>query len=266
MSLKGFLEKKINYFLSLFNFKLSKLNKIELDPEEGYDDYDWNNYHKDYAKQILQISKKQTQKLNIDDFELKKGKLIFKKDLLPMHKNHICLYEVIGILRPRNIIEIGCGGGDHLHNIGLIYPDLKKQGFDRSSNQLNFLSERSPHIRQYVSNLDITMPPMREFPEADVVYSQAVIMHIQSGNSHMVALANMFRMAKKAVVLMENFKRHNFFKDIELLFKKGMIPWDNLYFYVYRFDNKPNILIVSSYENDLEKMENYEDLISSIDN
>ena len=265
MSLNSFLENKINKFLSLFNLKLLKINKIELDPDEGYDDYDWNNYYKDYAKQILEISRKQTQKLNIGDFELNKGKLIFKKDLLPMHKNHICLYEVIGILKPRNIIEIGCGGGDHLHNIGLIYPDIKKQGFDRSSDQLKFLSQRSPHIMQYASNLDITMPPMREFPEADVVYSQAVIMHIQSGNSHMVALSNMFRMAKKAVVLMENFKRHDFYQDIEMLFKKGMISWDQLYFYIYRFDNQPNILIVSKEKADFEKMENYQDLIYSID-
>ena len=90
-------------------------------------------------------------------------------------------------------------------------------------------------------------------------------MHIQSGNSHLVALSNMFRMAKKAVVLMENFKRHDFYQDIEMLFKKGMISWDQLFFYTYRFDNKPNIMIVSNEKVDLEKLENYEELISSID-
>ena len=90
-------------------------------------------------------------------------------------------------------------------------------------------------------------------------------MHIQSGNSHMVALSNMFKMAKKAVVLMENFKRHNFYEDIEMLFKKGIISWDQIYFYTYRYDNKPNILIVSNEKVNLEKLENYEDLILSID-
>ena len=266
MFLKKMFEKKINKFLSLFNLKLSKINKIELDPNEGYDDYDWNQYHKDYAQQINIISKQQTQKLNEGDFELKDGKLMLKNDLLPMHKNHICLYEVIGLLEPKSIIEIGCGGGDHLHNIGLIYPDIEMRGFDRSSKQIKFLSERSEHIKKFVSELDITMPPMKKFPAADLVYSQAVIMHIQSGNSHYVALSNMFRMAKEAVVLMENFKRHNFSEDIEMLFRKGMISWDKYYFYVHRFNNKPNTLIVSRKELKLEKMENYEDLISSMDN
>ena len=265
MLLKKLLAKNINTFLSLFNLKLSKINKIELDPIDGCDDYEWDLYHKDYAKQIKEISQRKTQKLNEGDFKYQNGKLSLKKDILPMNKNHICLYEVIGILRPKNIIEIGCGGGDHLHNIGLIFPSISKRGFDRSNEQINFLGERSPHIRELVSKLDITMPPMKEFPEADLVYSQAVLMHIQSGNSHLVALSNMFLMAKKAVVLMENFKRHNFLQDIQMLYQKGMILWDDCNFYVHRFNNKPSILIVSRIKLKLEKLENYNDLIDSID-
>tara|TARA_Y200000002_G_scaffold371201_1_gene367582 strand:+ start:689 stop:1495 length:807 start_codon:yes stop_codon:yes gene_type:complete len=267
-----YLKKKINDLMDLFKISHLKkplkrliFSKIELDPDSGSDDYNWDLYHRDYEKQIKGMSVNSTLKLKEGDFYFKEDKLILKEGLLPLHKNHTALYEVVGKLKPKSIIEIGCGGGDHLHNIGVLYPFIKKRGFDRSISQLSFLEKRSPELSQYVETLDITLPPSNKTPTADIVYSQAVIMHIQSSNSHLVALANMFRMALKSVVLMENFNRHNFVDDINMLHKKGMIDWQNINFYIHKIENKPHILIISKEEIEMEKLNRYQDLLIAMD-
>ncbi len=272
MSLSMYFKRKINDLLDLLNISHFKkplkrliFSKIELDPDAGSDDYNWDLYHRDYENQIKEISSEFTLKLKEGEFYFKEDNLILNEGLLPLHKNHTALYEVIGKLEPRNVIEIGCGGGDHLYNIGVLYPSINKRGFDRSVNQLSFLKKRSPELSKYVDVLDITLPPSNQFPIADVVYSQAVIMHIQSANSHLVALANMFRMAEKSIILMENFKRHNFVDDINMLHKKGMIDWKTINFYIHRFENKPHVLIVSKEEIAMEKLNLYQDLLSAMD-
>ena len=107
--------------------------------------------------------------------------------------------------------------------MGELFPALERIGLDRSAEQLQFLKQRSPHLAQNVRVFDATLPHSRGLPTAEVVYSQAVIMHIQAGNSHLVALSNMFKMAERAVVLMENFKQHPFMTDILRLHAEGMI-------------------------------------------
>ena len=73
-------------------------------------------------------------------------------------------------------------------------------------------------------------------------------MHIQTGNGHIVALSNLFRYERKQVVMIENWSRHDFMGEIESIFSKNMIPWEDIYFY-YRESKefqKPHLMIVSS--------------------
>ena len=92
------------------------------------------------------------------------------------------------------------------------------------------------------------LPYPFSYPIHDIAFTQAVIMHLKVGNSHLIALSNMFRYATKQLLLMENWTAHDFLDDIKFLFSKNMIPWKNIYFY-YRVSiefNKPHLMIISS--------------------
>jgi len=78
------------------------------------------------------------------------------------------------------------------------------------------------------------MPYSTHWPVADLVYSQAVVMHIHTAVSHLVALANMTRVARRYVLLVENFQCHNFVRDITELYLGGHLAWDDCR--IYRFD------------------------------
>src|SRR5262249_13210062 len=148
---------------------------------------------------------------------------------------HGTLYETIGALEPTSATEIGCGGGDHLHNLSVLYPAMHLRGLDRSPGQIELLKQRSPHLSGIVNQCDITksLPPELH-GSAKIAYSQAVIMHIQRKTTHLDALANMFTIARNQVVLMENWWRHWFMDDILELHAQGRLPWRSLNLYFRR--------------------------------
>ena len=237
-----------------------KRNQVHAAIAERRDDFDWSRYPQQYRQQVTELAGEHTLKLSEGDFKFSDGKLSLRDGLRPLHPNHRLLYETILLLNPKTAIEIGCGGGDHLHNLSLLQPNLRLQGFDRSEEQLRFLHERSPELQAPVDVLDITLPYSRLLPTADVCYTQAVIMHIQAGNGHLVALSNLFHLATKQVVLMENWTRHAFMDDIQMLFDEKMIPWNDLRFYFRRspeLDNRPHIMVVSSEILDFEPLTAY---------
>lgn len=240
--------------MKLFGRKRNKKDKTQTAEER--DDYDWSQYHTDYSNQLSEIEKIHKLRLDKNDYVFD-GHLTKKENSLPLHPNHHCLYETIGILDPTSVIEIGCGGGDHLQNLGLLFPQIALRGFDRSEQQLATLRQRNPQVADKVAALDITLPPSRTWPVADAVYTQAVLMHLQIGNSHLVALSNVFRMSTRFVVLMENFHRHNFVQDINYLWANSMIDWKTLKLYFRRFEGNPHILIASNEELDLEPLVDY---------
>ncbi len=212
----------------------------------GEDDFDWGSYNEQYAKQLVGIERTQTTKLAPGDFAWTvDGTLSLGADVKPLHPNHHCLYETVGALQVTSVIEIGCGGGDHLHNLQLLFPGLDLFGYDRSEGQLSFLRQRSPHLSGLVQARDMTLPYSPDLRPADVVYTQAVIMHIHAGNGHFVALSNACRMARRAVVLMENWHRHDYVTDLKMLQQRGMIDWPEIHFSIRRWRDRPHVLLVS---------------------
>jgi SAM-dependent methyltransferase len=213
------------------------------------DDWDWSRYNLHYRGELKAIAKEHTLVIEPKDFAFKDGALTKTNPAaLDLHPNHRLLYETLVQLRPSSVLELGCGGGDHLSNIGLLLPGTRLVGRDLSADQLAFLKERHPSLSADVSPFDCTLPFPADGPSVDAAYTQAVLMHIQVGNGHRVALANLFRAATKQVVLMEHWKRHDFMEDIRRLHALRIIPWKNLYFY-YRNSpelKKPHLMIVSS--------------------
>jgi SAM-dependent methyltransferase len=158
------------------------------------------------------------------------------------------LYETLAQLKPASVFELGCGGGDHLANVALLLKDAKLFGVDISDDQLAFLKERHPGLKAATSRHDCTLPFPSDFPKVDVAYTQAVIMHIQTGNGHKEALRNLFNVATKQVVLVENWTRHSFMEDIRDLQSRGLIPWKEVHFHYRESEElrRPHLMIVSS--------------------
>ena len=146
-----------------------------------------------------------------------------------------------------------------MHNLRMLMPELTVRGIDRSSQQLDLLRKRSPHLADYASVASIT-GDCPEVKSADVVYTQAVIMHIQEPGKHLQALANMFRLARNQVVMMENWARHAFVDDILRLVEEGRIPWTPN-FYFRRAGERPHLLIASREPLTMEPLRDYRQML-----
>ncbi len=246
---------KIN-FISYFLDPLSIKRKIKLwtnrnkNSKLNCDDFDWDSYTLFYKTELRKVSQKHTQLLKTGDYEYKFGELNQKnKNILPLHPNHRLLYETILQLKPKKVFELGCGGGDHLANNIFLNKGTTLYGLDISSKQISLLIKRHGYLNAWLTVWDSKKRFPENFPTVDLGYSQAVIMHIHEGDGHLLALENLFRISKKYVVLMENWRSHNFVEDIKNLHSQGKISWKELYLYFRRapeFDNKPHILVAAS--------------------
>lgn len=194
--------------------------------------------------------------------ELKK----INKNIKPLHPNHRLIYETILQLSPSSVFELGCGGGDHLFNLSILDPKIKLYGVDISPEQIKWLHQRHPDLKANVEPLDITLPHPDGSPVVDIAFTQAVIMHIKTGNNHLKALENLFKYARKQVILMENWTTHNFMDDIQQLFQNNSFSWTNIYFYYRRTTEhkSPYLMIISQIPLDYPKLTNYKILEDSV--
>jgi hypothetical protein len=211
------------------------------------DEYDWDRYSTGYQQQLAELARIHTEVLTAGDYVFQSNRLQLRRDILPLHPNHQLLYETVLQLNPSSAMEIGCGSGDHLHNLKLLDPSIDLYGVDRSAGQIRLLHERHPDIAASVARMDATVAQSAT-TVCDLAFTQAVIMHIQTRMHHVVALENLFKCARKQVILMENWTRHAFMDDIRRLFEGGRIPWSDLHFH-YRVsdtDAATRIMVLSA--------------------
>ncbi len=199
------------------------------------DDFDWDNYTSDsYARRLKgDIESKYVTKVDPSQAEIDvaAGRVHLKG--ANMHPNHQLLLDAVAYLQPTTVHEVGCGGGDHVANITRLFPECAVSGGDRGLTQLEMAINRHPEIQGRLGLQDITMPYSSHWPKVDLVYSQAVIMHIHTAVSHLVALSNMFCCAKKHVLLVENTQCHNFVEDIMALHCGGHLPWQKMQLHIF---------------------------------
>ena len=208
------------------------------------DDFDWNNYTSDsYARRLkadIESDYDTTVEPSQAEIDFTAGHVRLKK--ANMHPNHKLILDAIAYLQPTSVHEIGCGGGDHVANINRLFPECAVSGGDRGLTQLEMAADRHPELQGKIGLQDITMPYSSNWPKVDLVYSQAVIMHIHTAVSHLVALSNMFQCAKTHVLLVENTQCHNFVEDIMALHSDGHLPWQNMHLHVFERYNARGIL------------------------
>lgn len=214
-----------------------------------YDDFDWSSYNRIYRGELSSIAEVHVEIIGKGDYAFRDGKLLkLRDDIKPLHPNWLLLYETVLQLGVDSFCEFGCGGCDHIANILTLRPDLTAAGLDISEKQLAFARERHPGLGWALFAHDITEPLPAALRRVELSYTQAVLMHLQTGNNHLAALANMFRAAGRHVVLMENWTRHDFLADIRELHAARKIPWDDLHFH-YRDSvelKRPHLMVVST--------------------
>lgn len=210
------------------------------------DDFDWNTYTaSSYARQLDKISKTHGMIASEGELSFDPATGTVSPGTPPLHENALLIMEAIGQLRPATVHEAGCGGGDHLGNASRLFPDIGFSGGDRSDGQLALLRERHPHLADKVLLQDLTMPFSENWPRADLVYTQAVIMHIHTAVSHFVAMSNMMRMANKYVLWMENVQCHEFVAEIRALHAGGHSGWPALHLYEFNGSHGARAILAS---------------------
>jgi hypothetical protein len=225
------------------------------------DTFNWSFYHIHYKGELKDGIKNHTLSLKTDDYLFENKSLIKNNNnILPLCENHRLLYETVMRLNPESIFELGCGNGIHLNNLQVLLPQSKLSGIDLLDKQIEFLWKTYPNLKAEIKQADATKPfDQALFPKVDLSFTQVVISHIHTEDAHKIALANLFNISNKYVILMEKWKNHNYFEDIKEIAEKGLIDWPHLFFY-YRLSaetKKPHIMIVSREVLDYPEISDY---------
>ena len=240
-------------------FRLISQSKIQ------NDDFDWEKYPNYYKEELKSISRAHTLLISNKNFEFSDG-LLIKNDSTAkeLHPNHEVLYRAVLILCPDSVLEVGCGGGDHLANIKELDPTIQLQGVDRSNLQLETFRERHPELSSIADVADLTKKDC-SLQMAELVFTQAVLMHISEIDGRFqTALRNIFSAAKSFVVLVENWSQHNFLSEIEIIRSTNQ-DWAKSYLYIINSDRSAfsTALIVSKIEvSGLTGLISYEQLLA----
>jgi hypothetical protein len=182
------------------------------------DDYDWATYHEFYGPENESEAKVFT--YNLDDVEHRviDGRLYTIADAKPIAFPHRAVFEaILGLPEVHSVHEVGAGGGKLIVNLGKLLGDSCALGAsDIGQGQLRLFEGNWPkehrHIKPFVH--DVTVAPLPESARADVVYTATVLMHIQRKDSYENALANLLTSARKYLVLVENWDRHDYVTDM----------------------------------------------------
>lgn len=172
-------------------------------PSKTHDDCDWNVvYPEAHYKDMVEIEKNNQFDLP-EQHSVIDGKL--KYEGKPLLKNAEWLYEKIYELNPKSVFEVGFGYGNHLLSIHRMLPDIEIAGCDISYNQIcNGLNKYSDFVDIYDDYLfawgDFLHLYIKQ--KYDVVYSQAVLMHMATEKS-MVSLEKMCSISNKYVICLE---------------------------------------------------------------
>ena len=246
-----------------------KHNFMNLFSHTHGDDFYWKFYTDHYVEELRNVSRQFSVILNAGDYVFKADELTKVSGVQPLHPNYRLVYETILQLSPATVLEVGCGRGDHLHNLSVLSPGLALHGIDVSKRQIDLLNRTYPNVSADVEVSDISLPGAElRLSTVNLVYTQAVLMHIQEPTRYEQALQNLFRLSTDYVVLMENWTRHSFLAEIESLRSAGKIAWQRVFFY-YRVSpelHRPHLMVISSRPLQYPVLSDYSILSSTTDN
>ena len=240
LSFNEFITGKISFRYAWYKI----ISQITFVGKRYVDGVNWSKYNRHYAEELHIIEKSHTTILGDYDALIDQGKIkLIDPSKLPLHPNAQLLYETIILLAPESLLEVGCGGGDHLANLNSLNPKLSLYGTDLSSNQLNFLKKRHSQKAFNLSIADISQKGIT-LPKVDLIFTQAVLMHITEKNSRFYnAMENLLNSTATNLVLIENWTQHNFFESVVNITQNNR-SW-NMYYNWLSNNEQTSILIIS---------------------
>lgn len=185
-----------------------------------HDEYDWAQYTPEYEQQLSDIKQKDKQDFFITRFDAAADEIVFYDNL---HPNWMEIYSTAWRLRPKRIVEAGCGACYHLKNLRFILPDSEIYGIDLLESQIEFGKKFSDLPDDIANNLmicDLTDPSLFISPSLyDFIFTNAVIMHLSTDHA-MNFLKNLWRMRPASILLVEGVKNHeNWFEMVTTIFE-----------------------------------------------
>lgn len=227
------------------------------------DDFNWETYFIEYGQQI-EAEKNHKHIIEKDQYHFD-GTTLRNTQRLGVHPNWRLLYETILQLNPKTVLECGCGFGDSVANIKVLKPDIHIVGKDIGEGQLYKAKKRHPEIDTYQhQDMTATLPDDHEV--YDLVYTQAVLMHMNTNENWKDAMLNVFKYSTKYVLMMENWTKHDFLDDAKEIVAK-LPEWKDAKFYFRRspeYNNKPHLMVVSKGYLEYEQLTNYDTLLGTV--
>lgn len=147
-------------------------------------------------------------------WEIMGDRLLEEKYQRQIHEDHFWLLEKIKELKPRKILEVGCGFGRNLRFL------LDNFNLSIELTGVDIVEKMIDHAHAYVgeeSNLELKVADIRNLPfqdnEFDLVFTHGTLMHIPE-NDIKLSLQELARVSRKDVICIEEtFIKKNHPKD-----------------------------------------------------
>jgi trans-aconitate methyltransferase len=188
----------------------NKKNNMNLNKQE--DEYNWKNYTPEYSDQLIGMVKNEGFDFFVKNYEIINNNPVFHDNLVSNWKE---IYSLIYKINPKSIFEFGCGACYHLRNIMTLCPEIKVSGADYLGTQIEFGKEFIPEGMEFPKNVSVRdlTEDVSDIPKAELVYSQAVVMHLNSEKA-VKMIQNMGEVAEKYIIMVEGVRNHENWYDL----------------------------------------------------
>lgn len=192
----------------------------------------WEAEHNPYKQNMVILARLYTIYLSQDSCQLdNEANIVMSPGVKPLHVKWHTIYHAILKLDSESVFEFGFGFGHNLHNLQELRPNIRVKGIDIAVKQYKHAILILPKLKQdlFIWDAADRLDACHD-NSVDVAFSRGVIMFLAR---HIEVIHNMFSVANKQVILLEDWGAHNFYDDIKEYSLSSQFSWPNVYFYSY---------------------------------